>query len=242
MTVTVDLNLVIDDMVYQKVMYWVRKSKVEVSGLGKVVVEDNTVRVIDAMLLPQTNTASSTDIDAEGIAKAMFELKDTPGELKWWWHSHATMGVFWSGTDRDTIKELSGPGWFAATVFNHKAEMKSAFALASPIKAIADDIPTIIGARMIDKDIVDLWDLEYDENIKVPSYKSWNHTSNSKGSHHGSGRRGRYKNGNGLGDLNPSWWDRLINGSVSASDEKNGASADEAGDDTAAAFKRGEVG
>lgn len=83
------LKVEIDEMVYQKVMHWVNKSEFEVSGLGKVVIDPerpNILQVVDAMLLDQENGTSSTDLKPESICKAMYELKDTPGELKWWWH------------------------------------------------------------------------------------------------------------------------------------------------------------
>jgi hypothetical protein len=120
-------TILMENEVWRKVMYWVNKSQFEVSGLGKIRVEEGgTLRVVDAMLLPQKNGHTHTDIEAEDVNRAMFMLKDSEGDLRWWWHSHVNMNVFWSSTDMDTIKKIGQGGWFAATVFNKKSEVRSA--------------------------------------------------------------------------------------------------------------------
>ncbi len=157
-------KVVLDEMVYQKIMHWVHKSKYEVSGLGKVVVEDGTIRIIDAILLPQKNTSTTTDIEPTDVAKAMWLMKDTPGELKFWWHSHVDMNVFWSGTDMATIKELGAAGWFVHTVFNKRHETRTAISMGEPFPAIIDDIKLVI-ERTLPADLVDAWDKEYEEKV-----------------------------------------------------------------------------
>jgi len=161
------LKIVIEDLVYQKIMYWVDKAgNFEISGLGNVIVEDGNIIVTDAILLTQENTSVETDISGEDISRAMYHLKDCPGELKWWWHSHVDMDVFWSGTDLATIEELSSQAWFAATVFNQKREYRSAFSQIAPVKMLVDDIETVI-KRNIDRNLVDLWEKEFDEKVTV---------------------------------------------------------------------------
>lgn len=163
-------TLEIDDLVYQKIMHWVNKSDFEVSGLGKIVQQDNGLFVVtEAVLLPQENTATSTDIEPEDVGKLMYELRDTPGELRWWWHSHGDMDVFWSGTDRKTIEDLAAPGWFLATVFNKKEEMRSALALGAPFNVLVDDIDTYVW-RQHSKALTDQWDQDYDTNVENKKY------------------------------------------------------------------------
>ncbi len=165
------LTLDIDDLVYKKVMYWVNKSSNEVSGLGKVVLdqENKVIKVIDAMLFEQENSSSTTDINAEDIAKAMYHLRNTPGELRWWWHSHVKMNVFWSPTDQDTIKELGANGWIAATVFNQREEVLSAYCQAEPVQLFVPEIPTNI-LQNIPQELIKAWDREYKEKVKTKTY------------------------------------------------------------------------
>lgn len=170
------VSIVFERLVYEKIMHWVHKSPVEVSGLGSVVVdhETNTLRIVDAIMLKQENTSTATDIDATAISKAMYEhfRLQKPGELKFWWHSHVNMNVFWSGTDIATIEQLGGQGWFAATVFNKKSEVKSAYIQSKnsgPVRIFLEDIPTKV-MQNANAELRALWDKEYDENVVEKKY------------------------------------------------------------------------
>lgn len=179
--------ILIENEVYRKVMHWVNKSDDEVSGLGTVRVEEGGVlRVISTMLLPQKNGNTHTDIEPEDVNKALFDLRHAEGDLRWWWHSHVNMSVFWSGTDMDTIKKIGAGGWFANTVFNKKNEVRSSWYGAhaqttpwgtSPL--FLDELQT----KMVEvtPQEATLWDTEYDENVtkrRKTHYPVTPHSSN----------------------------------------------------------------
>lgn len=166
------IKVEIDEMVFKKIMHWVNKSNFEVSGLGKVQYdkEENVLRVIDAILLPQKNTATSTDIEPEAVGKAMFQMRNTPGELRFWWHSHVDMAVFWSGTDLATIKKLGSGGWFLSTVFNKRQEMKSAFCQNAPVRLLVEDVPTEV-VEYQNADLIKEWDEQYEKNVENERYE-----------------------------------------------------------------------
>ena len=130
------------------------------------------MRVVEAMLLPQTNGSTHTDIEPEHVGKLMFKMKDTPGDLRFWWHSHVNMNVFWSGTDTATIEKLGAEGWFLSTVFNKRKEMRSAYYSAKGASTpwgdqslFLDELTTIIPDFVSDK-AAD-WDAQYAENVKI---------------------------------------------------------------------------
>lgn len=164
-------KVVIDNEVYRKVMHWINKSKYEVSGLGTLKIEENgLIRVTSAMLLPQTNGGTHTDIEADAVCKAMYDLRAAEGELKWWWHSHVDFNVFWSGTDMDTIKSFGGGGWILATVLNQKNAHKSALfhkdGITSPFgkeDLFWDDLETSI-MPFVEPSMLD-WNAEYEKNV-----------------------------------------------------------------------------
>lgn len=161
----------IENEVYRKIMYWVNKSNYEVSGLGTLTVEaDNTLRVRSAMLLPQKNGATHTDIEPEDVGKLMFQLRNEPGDLRFWWHSHVDMPVFWSGTDMDTIRKIGAGGWFLSTVFNKKRELRSAFYSVNGMNTpwglsslFLDELETSVGP-FVDP-LQEIWDAEYTKNV-----------------------------------------------------------------------------
>jgi hypothetical protein len=180
--ISFDMKIEIDEKVFEKIMYWIDKADFEVSGLGKIVVdrEKNIIRVVDAVLIKQEGSSAATELDAASVGKAMFLLKDSPGDLRWWWHSHVNMGVFWSGTDQGTIKQLGSNGWFTATVFNKKREFLSAFVQSSPVRVVIADVAT-----RVDKSIYvnEAWDKEYAENVTEKTCTQYSFPSTDTGTH-----------------------------------------------------------
>lgn len=168
--------------VHDKIMYWVKKSDDEVSGFGTVIEKDGDIEVIEAFLLPQTVGGAHTDIDAAGLAKLQYKVfkEKIPGELRFWWHSHAKMSVFWSGQDKATINELGGNGWIVASVFNHKEEVRTAFcgAVAVPVVGktvhFLDELPITI-SNYYDSAKTAEWDKDFKECVtdkkSVPTYQ-----------------------------------------------------------------------
>lgn len=172
------MEIQISREVFAKVMHWVNKSNDEVSGFGKVIhhAETGVFEVVEAYLLKQRNGAVHTDIDGQSLAKLMYTSKDAPGELKWWWHSHVNMQVFWSGTDTATIRELGGQGWIIATVFNKREEHRSAlcYQATTPFGnsvELRDEIPTFILDDFSEK--TSEWDKEYDDNVEKRTYSQY---------------------------------------------------------------------
>jgi hypothetical protein len=176
-----NLKVEIDRPVYDKVMHWVNKSNYEVSGLGIVVrdPERNVLRVTDAILLPQENTQAHTEISSEHVSKAMFDFRDAEGDLRWWWHSHVNMNVFWSGTDKETIEQISKAGWFLSTVFNQREEMRTCISQYKPYHLMVDQLQTRI-VNHVPEELKQQWDAEYDEKVTNLTYPSIGSDSESE--------------------------------------------------------------
>lgn len=165
-------KLIIDEAVYDEIMFYVNKSEYEVSGMGKVVLEPNGIfRVVSQFMLPQKNERTHTQIEPEDINKLLFELGESP---RFWWHSHVKMSVFWSPEDMETIRMNAGPeGWFVNTVFNQNKQMKSAYysakGLITPFGngcVWYDDLETSIHRPVTVDPRVALWEENYSKNVK----------------------------------------------------------------------------
>lgn len=160
----------IDQDVFHKIMHWVRKSSNEVSGFGNVVFDpvNKIFRIVDAFLVEQyNNTGTTTELEATDMGRMMFKHRNFgAGAMKWWWHSHVNMNVFWSGTDESTIRQYGGNGFIVATVFNKREEMRSAVCYKSehPLfgeqLSFVDNVDTMV-------EYPEAWDLEYDEKVKT---------------------------------------------------------------------------
>lgn len=167
MTLTTGITVKINSDCYQKIMHWVNMSNFEVSGFGKVESIDGELVVTSVVLLKQENTSGSTDIKGEHIAKAMYELRDEPGSMNFWWHSHVDMSVFWSGTDDKAIESIGKNGWVLASVFNKRSEIRTIYYQVGNefIPSITvDDIPTTIGYSL-SKEQEEVLTKEYNDKV-----------------------------------------------------------------------------
>lgn len=166
-------RVTIDWLAYAKIMHWVLAAKEnEVSGFGKVVRDGGALHVVDAFLLQQRNTPGSTVLDPVDTARAMYQRRDEPGDFNFWWHSHNTMPAFWSGTDYDTIQDLGSNGWLLATVFNARAETKTALFTTQPVPFILENLELKLGALALPAEIKADLDTSYREKVTEVTYQS----------------------------------------------------------------------
>tara|TARA_R100000458_G_C8270737_1_gene245489 strand:+ start:1325 stop:2293 length:969 start_codon:yes stop_codon:yes gene_type:complete len=83
--------------------------------------------LIDPVILKQTVSGGSTSLDQEELAHYYTEVamkrKNNPLRYRFlWWHSHHTMGAFWSGTDDKAIEEMSDGDFSFALVVSWKSD------------------------------------------------------------------------------------------------------------------------
>ena len=182
MTMKLTSKVQIPKEVFEKIMYWVDKCDEEISGFGTVIFDkkEKIFTVNEVFLLEQEVGSAHTDIDATALSKLMYHVHKNKlkGELKFWWHSHVNMSVFWSSTDTETIKQLGSNGWIVATVFNKKEEMRTAICLNVDIPMlgsfphIIDEVETEI-SNFYDADLTKAWDKELAEKVNTKSYRHW---------------------------------------------------------------------
>ena len=104
------------------------EDKNEISGLMTAVPqEDGRFKLGDVRILKQKNSGTNTELDADAVAEytMKFGMKYNNPNMKFvWWHSHHTMGAFWSGTDENEIDEWKNNSFSLALVINLKEEYK----------------------------------------------------------------------------------------------------------------------
>ena len=117
---------------WYKIISWAQlaydKDKNEISGLATAVPNDAGLYVIsDIEILKQENSGTNTELDADSVTeyKMKYALKHKNPNMKYvWWHSHHTMGAFWSGTDEKEIDAWKNESFSLALVVNLKEEYK----------------------------------------------------------------------------------------------------------------------
>lgn len=180
-------KLIVPRDIMDKISWWMHRTDKEVSGFGSLDFNEktSTFKVRDAILLKQEVGPASAEIDPAAMAKAMYRMREEKNGLKWHWHSHVNMPVFWSGDDMEIIRSLGQRGWILATVFNYQDEKKTAYFTQTKVpnplggEPIAhdifiNDIETDV-INFVEEPLYSVWNKEYDEN--VTEEKGWNSMS-----------------------------------------------------------------
>lgn len=132
------MKVTLTDYVWQRMKAYVDLCSDEISGLGKVERdEQGGFRIVDIALFEQTVSAAHSDITSESLAKFQVELIKKGESLEdwnFWWHSHAKMDVFFSGTDTGTIDGSTEFPYLVSLVTNHKHEFTARVDIFSPVR------------------------------------------------------------------------------------------------------------
>ncbi len=156
-----------------------RQFKAEIGGQC-VVVEDaeGNFWLKDPVILKQEVSSANCEMEEEALAIHYGKMADKHGDniRHCWWHSHHTMGAFWSGTDDNTIMENETDDFSVSLVVNLKQEYKLRVQMFYPIEAevnvplnIDDEIPQ---SKAIDKEVADKCDKE---TTAIVTYGGHNH-------------------------------------------------------------------
>lgn len=132
------MKMIFNHDAYEKVRQLVTQCPQEITGLGKIeIIEKDVLLVTDIAIFKQEVTAGSCELDKDKLMEFVSERVREPyrdaGMWRLWWHSHATMGCFWSGTDTSNIERMGETAdWMASVVFNHKMEYKARLDMWKP--------------------------------------------------------------------------------------------------------------
>jgi proteasome lid subunit RPN8/RPN11 len=138
----------------QKIKLYIKHATGEISGLGRATLSPDKSELVitDAFIWEQTATGTTTEVvDHNSVFSLAVDLEKQGipvDELCVWWHSHADMSVFFSGTDRQTIIEWVNNRFLCALVGNKKGEYKATIAIKEPIACDIDDVPVVIGSEV----------------------------------------------------------------------------------------------
>jgi len=151
------VEVVLSEAAYNKMMTYASLVTGEISGMGEVKKEGILLYVTDVWLLKQECTGASTTIKAEALADLraeMYQKKLALDGFRLWWHSHADMGVFWSGTDTSTMKALMVDiDWMLSIVVNKKRELRARVDFREPLEMHVDNLKVMVDTmHIVDED------------------------------------------------------------------------------------------
>jgi len=126
-----------------KLKLYISLSPTEVSGLGRMEVSKEGPIIADVFLLPQTSSASETELDPEDLLAFLSRLVQEgqdPSPFKVWWHSHGDLDLEWSAVDEATI-ETFGSDVLVSVVGNRRGEFRCRLDLFQPARKVLDGLP-----------------------------------------------------------------------------------------------------
>ena len=139
----------------------------------------------DPVILKQETAGANCTLDKTALADYYIEMVEKYGrDIQFiWWHSHATMKAFWSGTDTATMKEYASGQWSMFLVVNIKGEYKFRVQMWEPIEAGEDiELGFINGPDdSIPQDIVEEVAAKCSEESRATYGTSWNQRYNGDG-------------------------------------------------------------
>lgn len=135
------INVTADAM--KRMFLYARHSKGEVSGLGDVIVKDGELTITNVYIFPQECSGGETDMDWEAVTNFLSQFKAGSPEAmakRLWWHSHADMQAFFSGTDKDTIISWGKQGvqYLVSICVNKKREVAVRYDVFKPVHLYTD--------------------------------------------------------------------------------------------------------
>jgi len=146
------MKLIIPKEIEAKIHAYVMSVPSEIAGMGKIAVspDGSTTTVEEVMIYEQEVTGATADLSPQAIAKWQSELVKSGGSPKhWklWWHSHANMQAFFSGTDTDTMDRQTEGDWMISLVVNKRREREARLDLYRPFRMYMEKIHVQIGTE-----------------------------------------------------------------------------------------------
>lgn len=159
-------KLLIEKTAAEKLWSYTMLCKSEISGLGRVQVVDGKLLITDVAIFKQVVSSAHSTIEAAALAEFQAERVRAGESMKdWclWWHSHAEMAVFFSGTDTGTIESSTEFPYLVSLVVNRKRESKARLDFYSPVRAVLDlELEEI---TVENKEITELCQKDIDEKV-----------------------------------------------------------------------------
>ena len=108
----------------------------EIGGMAVTIQDkDGDWQIKDPQVIKQEVSAALCELDKTELAQyySRMEIKYKKHNMRFcWWHSHAKMSAFWSGTDTNTIDEYEEGDLSFALVVNVKEEYKCRVSVWKP--------------------------------------------------------------------------------------------------------------
>lgn len=142
----------IEPTALQKLFLFAEMHHDELSGIGSVDIVEvarsqkekiSRITIKEIFAVESFNTKTHTDA-TDGLATYFLGLveRGKPTEhLKVWFHSHHSMGPFWSGEDHDTAYNFDNEDFMISIVIGTNQQLRARIDIYSPLRITIDNVP-----------------------------------------------------------------------------------------------------
>jgi hypothetical protein len=143
------MKVLIPIKVYQKLRMYADSVEGEICGMGKVKVLDDqeTIRIEDVRIFKQKVSSVEAKLDKRALGPFYDDLIKNGEDPAMWrlhWHSHADMGVSWSGKDNETMNDwdnqMKEDNWFLSLLTNHDGEILIRLDIFAPFRFTKNNV------------------------------------------------------------------------------------------------------
>jgi hypothetical protein len=173
---------------------YVSLCELEISGFGKLEIKEVSgerfMIITDFEIFEQEVTAAHSTIDEDALGKFLYEKTVSGDVSKWkvWWHSHAAMEAFFSGTDTGTIDKSTDFPYLVSLVSNHKGAIVARLDIYDPVRH-TEELEVVILPEE-NAELKEICQKEIEEKVKKVSYGyQGHHHQHQGGKHHQKGKK-----------------------------------------------------
>jgi len=171
---------------WEKINMYIQATEEEISGLATAKLNEHKSKIIvnDVRIWKQKCSSATTEVTAnEETIKLVEEFKKDGHNMQdicVWWHSHANMSAFFSGTDDETIDNWVNQRFLVAVVGNRAGEFKGKISIKEPIPCILDDITVTREPDKYDLKLQKKIEKEVKEKIEKETFDSYYEKAKNK--------------------------------------------------------------
>lgn len=145
-------EIYIEPRALQKLFLFAEMHHEELSGIGSVdIVEEvrsmkekiSQITIKEIFAVESFNTTAHTDA-TDGLATyflGLVEKGKSTEHLKVWFHSHHSMGPFWSWEDHDTAYNFDNEDFMISIVIGTNQQLRARIDIYNPLRITIDNVP-----------------------------------------------------------------------------------------------------
>jgi len=144
----IEFKIIIPLESYRKIFAYVDLVNTEITGFADCEYneEDKVFKMGEIYLLEQEASGAEVEMSEEKVSEFTLQMVNAGKTQlpRCWWHSHANMNVFFSGTDEEAIKDLKNDTFLLALVVNKERELRADITISKPFNYRWNNVPVEI--------------------------------------------------------------------------------------------------